>query len=237
MLEEFVVTLRAKIDGIPPMIRRQVRTLRLLRCVTLFVLFSILPQGIYASDLLWASMSEPLNRIVVTGKAPQSQSGPRLISGARANALALQSDGKIVVAGAAWSGLPQAGAFALARYLPNGNVDLRFGVKGKVVTKIGDHSAEAFTLALQPDGKIVVAGTLNDKFVIVRYQANGALDPHFGSGGKMITSIGRNGGAATLTLQPNGKILVVEITDRNIVLIRYQADGHLDTYFGMVAVR
>jgi uncharacterized delta-60 repeat protein len=237
-----------------------------------------------------------LSRVAATGEAAHSESDSHPISAARANALALQTNGKFIVAGGIsrrMSNMSWSSYFALVRYQPNGDVDLSFGAEGKLVTEVGEHSAEARALALQPDGKIVVAGTwysqqanssygeftlvryqpdghvdqsfgqagkvmtrigdglalasalavqrdrkivvagtFNDKFVVVRYQPNGALDPHFGSAGKVITPVGVSGGAAALAFQPDGKIVVAGSGDNNFALIRYQADGHLDPSFG-----
>jgi uncharacterized delta-60 repeat protein len=92
-------------------------------------------------------------------------------------ALALQPDGKIVVAG--WSDASY--DFAVARYLPNGTPDGTFRSHGTVLTNFGSSGFdEAFALALQADGKIVVAGDsaasgTND-FALARYLSNGSLD-------------------------------------------------------------
>ena len=76
-----------------------------------------------------------------------------------ANALALQPDGKLVAAGVAL-GNPSGSDFGLARYNSDGSLDGTFGASGKVVTSFGPFDA-AFALALQPDGKLVAAGSVN----------------------------------------------------------------------------
>ena len=85
------------------------------------------------------------------------------------NALALQSDGKIIAAGSASDG---SGAdFALARYNTNGALDASFGAGGKVITSI-DKDDNALAILIQPDGKIILGGhTYNTKydFGLARY--------------------------------------------------------------------
>ncbi|MCC7067988.1 MAG: hypothetical protein IT523_05995, partial [Burkholderiales bacterium] len=137
-------------------------------------------------------------------------------SGESAQAIALQPDGKIVVAGRCYNGNNV--DFCLARYHPNGALDTSFDSDGKVITPIGSSSNSAGAIALQPDGKIVVAGRCdnggNDDFCLARYQANGTLDTSFGSAGngKVITSIGSgNDQANALALQPDGKIVVAGV--------------------------
>jgi uncharacterized delta-60 repeat protein len=109
---------------------------------------------------------------------------------ARGTAIALQTDGKIVVAGAGGLG------FLLARYNPNGSLDRGFGDGGIVTTNLDSDpraADEPFAVAVEPNGKIVVAGSSNygaGKFALVRYRKNGSLDPSFGSGGKVVTTMG-----------------------------------------------
>ena len=88
----------------------------------------------------------------------------------RANALAVQADGKIVVAGFCSDGSNN--DFCLARYLPSGALDTSFNTTGKVITAIGSGTDNARALALQPDGKIVVAGYCSNggnDFCLARY--------------------------------------------------------------------
>ncbi len=149
-----------------------------------------------------------------------------------ANAIALQPDGKIVVAG--FCNID----FCLARYLADGALDTNFNSTGKVITPIGSGDDKAYAIALQPDGKIVVAGFCNNDFCLARYQINGALDTSFGSAGngKVITSIGSgNDTANAIALQSDGKIVVAGFcegtSNYDFCLARYQANGTLDTSF------
>src|SRR5207249_3267166 len=97
--------------------------------------------------------------------------------------------------------------FALARYNPDGSLDPSFR-GGRVVTSFADRD-EASALALQSDGKIVVAGFSDaggrQDFALARYNPNGSLDPSFGSGGRALTDFD----ALALALQPDGKVVVV----------------------------
>ena len=73
----------------------------------------------------------------------------------------------------------------------SGDLDGTFGAGGKTLTNIGTSTSdEGNAVALQNDGKIVVAGTSNDNFAVVRHNSDGTLDNSFGSGGKVVTDIG-----------------------------------------------
>jgi uncharacterized delta-60 repeat protein len=151
--------------------------------------------------------------------------------------LALQRDGKIIAAGHAWN--MESGYFALARYNSNGSLDRSFGSGGTVTTSFGSGSATAYAVALQPDGRIVAAGTFSHEddnhsdFAVARYRSNGTPDPSFGSGGLVTTPIG--GFARALALQRDGKIIVAGSSkegSRAFALVRYRSNGSLDPNFG-----
>ena len=95
-----------------------------------------------------------------------------------ANAVAVQPDGKIVVAGFANDASNSDSDFALARYNPDGTLDTSFGSAGIVTTDLGTQSDDARALAIQPDGRIVVAGTAGEDIALVRYLPDGKLDAH-----------------------------------------------------------
>src|SRR5207244_4230455 len=128
-----------------------------------------------------------------------------------ATALALQPNGKIVVAGYTTDaqGLSD---FAVARYNANGSLDTTFDADGIATTHFL-RDARAAGVAVQADGKIVVVGATNDGarsyFAVARYTANGSLDATFGSGGKQTTSSGNNSlAAAGVAVQADGRIVV-----------------------------
>jgi uncharacterized delta-60 repeat protein len=151
----------------------------------------------------------------------------------RASALAIQPDGMLVVAGVSFNASDIAD-FALARYRPDGSLDPTFGSAGKVLTDFGsDSDDDAGALVIQPDGKLVVAGTSNGDFALARYLPNGALDPTFGSGGTVLTDVGSGSddGAMALALQPDGKLVVAGRSDGDFALARYKPNGTLDTTF------
>ncbi|TXH48387.1 MAG: hypothetical protein E6Q97_24920, partial [Desulfurellales bacterium] len=153
-------------------------------------------------------------------------------------ALALQSDGKIVVTGYAYDGAKL--VFATARYNSDGTLDSGFGSGGIVTTAFFTSDAQANAIAIQSDGKIVVAGfgrNTNNDFSVVRYTSAGALDTGFGTGGKKQVSVGTNDGATGIAIQSDGKIVVtgyaqVSTPDYDWCAIRLTSAGALDTGFG-----
>jgi len=160
-------------------------------------------------------------------------------------ALVIQPDGKIVAAGRAATdlsaGFPLGLDFALARYNPDGRLDLSFGIGGKVTTDFAHDFDVVTALVLQPDGKLVAAGISGGGaravFALARYLPNGSLDPSFGSGGKLTTEFpGGESRPTALVLQPDGKLVAggaaPTSTDHDFALVRYNPDGSLDTSFG-----
>jgi len=156
----------------------------------------------------------------------------------RANALGIQSDGKIVAAGYSWNSANY--VFTLARYLTDGNLDTAtFGSAGTVTTIISTDSF-ANALGIQADGKIVVGGSssngINYTFGLARYNSNGTPDTTFGSSGITTTTIGTDYDTIyALGIQSDGKIVVAGSTytaNFDFVLARYNSNGTLDTTFG-----
>jgi uncharacterized delta-60 repeat protein len=155
--------------------------------------------------------------------------------------VALQPDGKIVAAGSATPKATIFSDFALARYNPDGSLDATFGSGGKVTTEFTGGSDRASAVALQPDGKIVAAGTAftgtSYNVALARYNPDGSLDATFGSGGKVTTEFtGNFDQANAVALQPNGKIVAAGNTgagtSHDFALARYNPDGSLDATFG-----
>src|SRR5215471_14225706 len=153
------------------------------------------------------------------------------VATAFAGAIALQPDGKLVVAGGAATS-NGGSAFAVARYNSNGALDGSFGTGGKVTTDVGGRFASARAVAVQGDGKIVLAGaTVNDfnDFALVRYNSNGTLDTGFGTGGKVLTDFGVSAQALSVAVQPDGKIVVAGFANidggDNFELVRYNSNG------------
>ena len=125
------------------------------------------------------------------------------ISGSNATGVALQKDGKIVVAGYAVNNSGTDYDFACVRYNTDGKVDQSFGDGGKIMTSVGKGDGKANSVAVQSDGKIIVAGSVyfgdvtvagsvyvgDSKFVVVRYDASGKLDMSFNAAGSVLTAV------------------------------------------------
>jgi uncharacterized delta-60 repeat protein len=156
-------------------------------------------------------------------------------------AVAIQNDGKIVVAGSAGG---SNGTFAVARYDTDGSLDASFGDHGRLTTDLTRGADLARGVAVQNDGKIVVAGQTggtHGKFALVRYDADGTLDTTFGGDGTVTTAFPSKtqlpDGAVAVAIQPDGKIVAAGFANGNcscvrFALARYDADGALDTTFG-----
>ncbi len=152
-----------------------------------------------------------------------------------ASGVAIQADGKIVVAGSSNNGSDF--DFALIRYNANGTLDPAFGTGGIVLVDIKHGDDHLSALAIQTDGKIVVAGYSNTDLALARLKANGTLDAAFGKGGKVITSIqGGEDEASAVSIQPDGKIVVAGSSNNglnfNFAIVKYNANGTLDLTFG-----
>ncbi len=152
--------------------------------------------------------------------------------------LALQPDGKLLVAGTVTVGSTY--SFAVARMHPDGTPDSGFDGDGRIAISFGS-SAEALSVAVQPDGKLVVVGRTTvggvTAVAITRHLANGALDTTFDGDGKLITDFGEGTSvAASVAVQPDGGIVVagtaVFLGDGMFAAARYLGDGTLDSSFG-----
>lgn len=168
----------------------------------------------------------------------------------RGQSVAVQSDGKIILAGLAVNtggiSTPASGRFALVRYNVNGSLDSSFGDGGEetVLGSLTTHGVGA--IAIQPDGKIVYAGDYKHggdfDFITFRLQSNGLLDGSFGdargsgSAGYVVTGMGGDDEASALLIQPDGKIVVAgtrfifddEFNLDQFALARYTPAGKLD---------
>jgi uncharacterized delta-60 repeat protein len=150
-----------------------------------------------------------------------------------AEAVALQSDGKIVAAGRS-----SGGDFALARYNRDGSLDASFSEDGRQTTDFGGQRDGALAVALQPDGKIVAVGRSSaGDFALARYNSGGSLDPSFSEDGTQTTDFrGDFDKAAAVALQADGKIVAAGAAGApgapGFALARYQPDGSLDSSFG-----
>ena len=148
-------------------------------------------------------------------------------------AIAIQNDGKLISAGTAGSGsyYPCTGTdFGLVRLNPDGSLDSSFGNSGLIRTDLQSPCSNdgAMSLALQGDGKIVVAGYSGTSIAVARYNSDGSLDTSFGVNGVVISV---TGSAYAVAIQQDGKIVVAG--SPNSTLIRFNTDGSMDTTFGL----
>ena len=141
-----------------------------------------------------------------------------------ATAVAIQSDGKIVVGGST------PGGAALARLNVNGTLDSGFGSGGIVNNSFGNILGVVFGVAIQPDGKIVAAAAGFAGGSVGRFNSDGSVDTTFGNGGFAVSKSLNSGPGilSTLALQADGKILVTGAG----LIGRYTTDGQLDSSFG-----
>jgi|GEM_PF-1067578 len=150
--------------------------------------------------------------------------------------LTIQADGKILIGGSATVAGNE--DFAMVRYNTNGSLDTSFGTGGRVTTPIGANADQVHSIALQNDGKILLAGSSsngsNNDFALARFNANGTLDTSFASGGKFILGGGTGDDRIySINVLPDGKIILGGTlqngTNNDFALIRLNANGTFDT--------
>ena len=155
----------------------------------------------------------------------------------RAYGIVVQPDGKSVVAGQTAGGSIGSTRSCVSRYKPDGSLDPAFSSDGKVTLLVGD-ACEAHALALQPDGRIVIAGfyVLADEYhpFAARFKANGALDNTFGING--VAKLPLPGFAESVVIQPDGRILLGGYSDGRMLLLRLLPGGSTDPAFGNAGV-
>jgi len=159
--------------------------------------------------------------------------------------LALQPDGKIVVAGRAYGGTFE--DFGVARLNADGSLDTTFGDDGKLLIDINGSYDDAWVPLIQPDGHILVAGNggtespigVDADFAVVRITSTGALDNTFGVGGKAHTNIaGRAELVSSAVMQSDGSVIIAGRVGvdggapPDTGLVRFKSDGTLDKAFG-----
>ena len=166
-----------------------------------------------------------------------------------ASSVVIQSDGKIVVAGGAFPLFTFLGDFKVVRYNPDGSLDSSFGDGGIVTTTFPGQGSYAFAVALQPDGKIIAAGTdfvnfspedsSDTDFALARYNSDGTPDATFNGDGQATTNFdGFNDDAFSILVQPDGKLVAVGSAKNpanfyDFAAARYLSNGAIDTTFGV----
>lgn len=157
--------------------------------------------------------------------------------------VAIQPNGRIVVVGSTQQDLVT--SIALARFMPDGTLDPDFGNGGQVITGIGVDPVmildAAMAVALQPDGKIVVAGSSfengsGDRFVVARYDTTGVLDPSFGTGGIQMNALLNGGRFGSVAIRDDGYIVACGVlneapSNEMFIAARYTPSGLPDTSF------
>ena len=165
-----------------------------------------------------------------------------------ANAMAIDAAGRIFTAGSYYT--PCAGhtcigptTLLVGRLTPDGALDSSFGSGGWATSASGlQGNSIARAIALQPDGKIVAAGTTDDSFIfnprpshfaVVRFTAAGASDTSFNGSGAVVNTFGGQSAALALALHPDGRIVATGHTKTgeqyDVVVLRYTAAGAIES--------
>ncbi|HRH69444.1 MAG TPA: T9SS type A sorting domain-containing protein [Flavobacteriales bacterium] len=156
----------------------------------------------------------------------------------------IDADGRIVVAGYRYLSSNQ--DFAVARYLPDGTLDASFGGTGKVYTNMGTAYDKASAVAILPDDRILVGGTVstasNGEAGLAMYLPDGTLDTDFSTDGIQVSAIGSSNEVFNgMAVQPDGGIVLTGVTgtapDQQIIIARFLPGGAPDPSFGIGGVR
>jgi uncharacterized delta-60 repeat protein len=177
-------------------------------------------------------------------RVPFGTSGPAAANSDFANAVAIQNDGKIVVAGTfRFGGIIGTGEIAVARLDSDGSLDSTFSGDGKTLVDLSGTDDSGEDVALQSDGKIVVTGSSGPlggarDLGLGRLNPDGSLDSSFGTGGKVVTDVNFLDFANALAIDGAGRIAVAGLTTTafgsccaNSIVARYTSAGALDTSF------
>ncbi len=151
------------------------------------------------------------------------------------NAVAVQTDQKIVVAGNNIAA--STSQFLVVRYKTDGTPDSTFGTNGRFKTFVNTGANEnAYAVVIQGDTSIYVGGAAGDDFAVMKLRANGTLDTSWNHNGKVVTPFGSSKvGALSMAMQPDNKIVAAGFakvgSKTYFALARYKTDGSLDTTF------
>lgn len=177
------------------------------------------------------------------GGAPFTLSGVSVtdfgINDDKAYDLAVQADGKIVVVGT--SNNSSDNDMAVARYLEDGTLDREFNSDGRVTVAVGNSDDAAYSVAIQKDGKIVLAGSAHsgadDDFAVIRLTKDGYLDKEFDGDGQVVISFGIGDDSVhQVVALDDGRIIAAGVGEsadgRSYAVVQFNADGSLDKSFG-----
>ncbi|MDY0215411.1 MAG: T9SS type A sorting domain-containing protein [Bacteroidales bacterium] len=153
-------------------------------------------------------------------------------------AAALQSDGKIVLAGN--TGVSSHLQAVFVRLNTNGTLDNSFGDGGIVLVPGTTTKHILEDVAIQSDGKIVATGRINTgsgfSITLIRVNTDGSMDADFGSNGTVVFNLKETDVSEAILIQPDGKYLIGGYSDDNFTMIRVNTDGTLDNTFGTSGV-
>ena len=208
------------------------------------ITYTFVAQGLGDGRILVAGPSSPGNSIALiradgTLDPTFGAGGVALLNDINPHVIAIQGDGKILVAGDYYSTTTSSN-FAVERLNADGSADSGFGTNGRVQTDFHQTISSATAIAVLPDGKILVGGqSLHDypiiypyalagdaapgsllaqfhhQFALVRYYADGTMDTSFGVEGRVLTPVGSGASMNKLVVQPDGKILAIGTTEQN----------------------
>ena len=166
-----------------------------------------------------------------------------------ANAVTLQPDGKIVVAGYSYEIPNVKTELSMVRYTSNGSLDPSFSNDGMLTSGVESSNDDLSILLVQPDDKLIAVGTKKNyatngtgyvDIILSKYNADGSLDAAFGSEGKVTSTFGENlNRILGAIVQPDGKIVVANMyttfidNTQHLELIRYNYNGAIDINFGI----
>lgn len=153
----------------------------------------------------------------------------------RAEAIAVQTDGKIIVTGNV--GLTSNYDVGVARYNVDGSLDNTFGLGGMAIIEVSIFKDFALGIAIQTDGKILITGytynNIRSTTILIRLLPNGDLDSSFATGGILNATFGGTFSIMeAIVLQPDGKILLGGVHEDRFAIIRVNTNGTLDNTFG-----
>lgn len=162
------------------------------------------------------------------------------VGNAIVRSIALQVDGKIVLAGAGSNGLNF--DIILARLNVDGSLDAAFGTDGLIVKAIGSGHDDAYGVAVQSDGRVVIGGYYSSAAttdtVVLRFLTDGSPDPTFGTGGVAIHAFSPGTDEAlAMTLASDGRIVLAgcirDAMPNDFLVARLLSDGSVDSSFGV----
>ena len=149
-----------------------------------------------------------------------------------ANDVAIQTDGKIVIAGRASVRFSSEADFIVARYNTDGSLDRSFGYGGFVTIDFSGGSDSAGALVIDSEGRIVVAGSGSSQFAVARLDTNGQLDSTFDGDGKQTIDFGAGAeSASAVAIDDAGRIVLAGSATGDFAVARLDTNGQLDSTF------